>query len=58
MEKLRENLDSRPDTELHDERAHRALASKPASTERLRSIVITFHHYETKFCLKHGLRKT
>lgn len=41
MEKLiRENLDN--------PRAHRALAPKPASSERPRLIVIKFHHFKTK----------
>ncbi|CAI5682669.1 unnamed protein product [Oreochromis niloticus] len=49
VEKLiRENLDIPPGTEVHIERAHRALAPKPASSERPRSIVIKFHHYKTK----------
>ncbi|CAI5697253.1 unnamed protein product [Oreochromis niloticus] len=49
VEKLiRENLDIPLGTELHIERAHRVLTSKPTTSERPRSIVIKFHHYKTK----------
>ncbi|KAL0183508.1 hypothetical protein M9458_019204, partial [Cirrhinus mrigala] len=39
---LRDTLDFPPDTELHVERAHRALVPKPGKNARLRSIVVKF----------------
>lgn len=53
---LRENLA----TELHIVTTQRALAPKPASTERPRSRVINFTTMKQKriFYTKHGLQKT
>lgn len=45
---LREKLNIPLSTELHIERAHRALGPKPSATGKPRSIVIKFLRYKTK----------
>lgn len=45
---LRDKLDIQPTNELYIERAHRALAPKPTTAAKPRSIVIKFHRYKTK----------
>ncbi|KAI2660320.1 LINE-1 type transposase domain-containing protein 1 [Labeo rohita] len=45
---LRDTLDFPPDTELHVERAHRALVPKPGKNARPRSIVVKFLRYKMK----------
>ncbi|KAL1277194.1 hypothetical protein QQF64_023867 [Cirrhinus molitorella] len=45
---LKDGLDLDPSTELHIQRAHRALAPKPKDNARPRSIVVKFLRFKTK----------